>query len=80
MQVKEYNKTKKEIIQAHQLLFTHPNICHLAVFFPVRKAASQNLDLRDYHKDHKTSSEMLKLKRPDEGRAQTTAIIKFLSV
>ena len=54
MQVKEYNKTKKEIIQANQLLFTHPNSCQLAVFFPVCKrklAASQNLDLRDYHKD-----------------------------
>jgi len=38
MQVKEYNKTKKEIIQAHQLLFTHPNICQLAVFFPVKKS------------------------------------------
>lgn len=35
MQVKEYNKTKTEI-EAHQLLFTHPNFGSWQ-FFPVNK-------------------------------------------
>ena len=39
MRVKEYNNTKKDMFQAHQLLFTHPNFGSWQLFFfcPVKK-------------------------------------------
>ena len=55
-------KQKRNDIQAHQLLFTHPNVGSLRFFVSCGRATSQTLDFCGNDNGHKTSCQMLRLK------------------